>query len=59
MAAILRVKRSRTDDPADSLVISSKRYKIDSASDGASVCAPDRVDKIFKFAGTVEKKVRF
>ena len=57
MAAILRVKRRRNEDPADTLVVSSKKFKESAESEGACAKEADVVDSVFKFAGTVNKKV--
>ena len=57
MAAILRVKRRRDDDPADSFVISTKRLKESINQEGASATDTSSVNNVFKFAGTVDKKV--
>ena len=59
MAAILRVKRRRSEDPAESLVILSKRCKQSLTQDEASSVDGSAVDSIFKFAGTVDKKVDY
>ncbi|XP_058798270.1 probable RNA polymerase II nuclear localization protein SLC7A6OS isoform X1 [Phymastichus coffea] len=51
MAAILRVKRKKDDEPQDALIISCKRPKVeyDDVSESSAVTA------IVKFAGTIEK----
>ncbi len=53
MAAILRVKRRRDEEAADSLVLLCKKQKLD---DGATPDA-NNVQTVFKFAGTLSDKV--
>lgn len=43
--ALVRVKRRLTDDPADALLVTSKKLKIDD----------DLLTTVFKFAATVKK----
>jgi hypothetical protein len=50
MAAILRVKRKKDEEPLDALLISCKRQKIDSDKFNP-------LTAIVKFAGTIEKQV--
>ena len=57
MAAIVRVKRRRSDDPADSIVFSSKRRQLDESNVTGSGDKCESVKSQFKFAGTVGKKV--
>ena len=58
MAAIIRVKRRRKEDPAESIVISCKRRR----EDGEDPVLPredsGEVKGIFKFSGTVTTLVR-
>lgn len=54
MAAILRVKRKKEDEPLDALIISCKRQKVECEDASKS----DAVTAIVKFAGTVEKPVK-
>lgn len=54
MAAILRVKRKKSEGPLDALLVSCKRQKVE--CDEASSSAP--LTAIVKFAGTVEKQVK-
>lgn len=51
MAAIVRVKRSRVEEPADTLFMLCKRIKLEGADEG------EEVKSVFKFAGTVNAKV--
>ena len=72
MATVLRVRRKRTSDPAESLIFSgSKKAR---AADGAtapiaggdnvaaagktSSQSAENLKKVFKFAGTVGRKVK-
>ena len=50
MAAIVRIKRRRDQDPAESLLISCKRKKLDEAE-------TPLIQNVFKFAGTVSSSV--
>ena len=55
MAAIVRVKRSRSDNRANTIVVSCKRAKLDK---GFVVDEKDDVQGVFKFAATVDKRVK-
>ncbi len=60
MATVLRIRRKRTCDPVEALVLSCKRAKseLGSGQGAASAAAVDGgVKKVFKLVGTVEKKV--
>ena len=57
MAAIVRVKRRRNEDPADSIIFSCKRTKLVEADSTASGDNYECFNSQFKFAGTVTKKV--
>ena len=57
MAAVVRVKRRRSDDPADSIVFSSKRRQLDESNLTGSGDKCESFKSQFKFAGTVGKKV--
>jgi len=57
MAAIVRVKRRREDDVADSLVLLCKKAKSVSPNAAISECTVEEVKSVFKFAGTVTAKV--
>ena len=58
MAAIVRVKRRREEDPADSLLLSCKRVKKTTTSTRqTNEQSPDE-KSYFRFAGTVSEKVR-
>lgn len=60
MAAIIRVKRRLSEEPASSLVVSLKRSKPDEASseNGGDCDAATSNKRLFAFAGTVTQKVR-
>ena len=51
MAAIVRVKRSRVEEPADTLFMLCKRSKLEGTVED------EEVKSVFKFAGTVNAKV--
>ena len=57
MAAIVRVKRRINDDPADYMVLSSKRQRKGSASEASGNNETEEVKNLFKFAGTVQQEV--
>ncbi len=59
MAAIIRVKRRLSEEPASSLVVSLKRSKPDEASaeNDASSDGATSNKRLFAFAGTVLQKV--
>lgn len=57
MATIVRVKRRRDEKPADSLVFSRKRARLESGAAQKTV-ETDQEEQVFKFAGTVKPKVR-
>ena len=59
MAAIVRVKRRRNEDPADSIIFSCKRTKLVEADSTASGDNYECFKSQFKFAGTVTKKVLY
>ena len=54
MAAILRVKRKKDEEPSDALVLSCKRQKVESSEEATSL---NPLTAIVKFAGTVQKQV--
>lgn len=56
MAAILRVKRKKDDEPSDALLISCKRAKIE---DEAAALEESNLTTIVKFAGTIDKPVKY
>lgn len=53
MAAILRVKRKRNADPAESIVLSCKKQRNDDESSSTDC----QIKNKFKFAGTTSEKV--
>ncbi len=57
MAAIVRVKRRRHDDPADSLLLSSKRLKSNDGTSGTRDVEDETVQSVFVFAGTITETV--
>lgn len=59
MAAIIRVKRRLSEEPASSLVVSLKRSKPDEASaeNGGNCDTATSNKRLFAFAGTVTQKV--
>ena len=54
MAAVLRVKRKKDEEPLDALLIACKRQK--TAQEAEKVSEP--LTATFKFAGTVKNQVR-
>ncbi|XP_070574961.1 probable RNA polymerase II nuclear localization protein SLC7A6OS [Ptychodera flava] len=56
MAAVIRVKRKRTADPADTLVLSCKRPKQKNQTDSGEGAEDGDIDNLFRFAGTVSTR---
>ena len=61
MATVLRIRRKRSCDPVEALVLSCKRPKSESGAASAAASfdgeAGADVQKVFKLVGTVAKKV--
>ena len=58
MATVLRVRRKRSCDPVEALVLSCKRAKSETSSGAAASAVIDGdVKKVFKLVGTLDKKV--
>ena len=58
MAAIVRVKRRRDEDPVESIVVKCKRKKeSDHMIDESNIDESVDVKSVFKFAGTIAGKV--
>jgi len=55
MAAILRVKRRRNEDPVESLVLRCKRFKSTSGNEKETNVDAESVKSLFKFAATVSE----
>ncbi|XP_077982715.1 putative RNA polymerase II nuclear localization protein SLC7A6OS [Glandiceps talaboti] len=53
MAAVIRVKRKRTIDPADTLILSCKKSK---QADSEQLPDSSEIDSVFRFAGTIAGK---
>ncbi|XP_006817146.1 putative RNA polymerase II nuclear localization protein SLC7A6OS [Saccoglossus kowalevskii] len=56
MAAVIRVRRKRTADPADNLVFSCKKPKHGKCESETAGTDPLEVENVFRFAGTSEEK---
>ena len=55
MPSIIRIKRKLKDDPAQALLISCKRKKLESKSNAAQSAPPSQIDEnLFHFATTVK-----
>ena len=58
MAAIVRVKRRRDEDPANSIILKCKKAKQSFSEEQSSSEESNAVDSVFKFAGTLPERVR-
>ena len=59
MAAVVRVKRRRHEDPADSLLLSCKRLKSSEEPNTTRDEDLEAIQSVFRFAGTVTETVGF